>query len=85
MNAISEVENIYTMEGNVVHLDYTYHAPSSTYMQSFLDFFMLSRANRVYSIGTSQMYPSEFPLYASKVHNVPFERINIDAYTEKFE
>ena len=37
----------------------------------------LSEARKIYRVGTSYMYPSEFPVYAAKVHHVPFENIII--------
>jgi hypothetical protein len=38
---------------------------------------MLSESTHVYYIGTSEMYPSEFPMYAARINDVPFERILI--------
>ena len=77
LNAISEIDRIFTIEGKVVHLGYSYNESESVYMKSFVDFMMLTNADKIYSIGTSQMYPTEFPLYAAKVNNIPFERILI--------
>ena len=47
------------------------------YLKSFLDFYVLSEAQKIYRIGTSYMYPSEFPVYAAKVHDIPFASIEI--------
>lgn len=44
----------------------------------FIDFFLLSESEKIYSIGTKQMYNSDFPLYAAKLNNTPFERISIN-------
>lgn len=46
-------------------------------LKSGLDFYMLSEAQKIYRIGTPYMYPSEFPVYAAKVHGIPFESITI--------
>jgi len=65
------------MAGRVVHMDCIDTESDEVYMKSFVDFLMLSKAAKIYSIGTSQMYPTEFPLYAARVNNIPFERILI--------
>lgn len=70
-------KGVMAMEGRVVHLDCTSDEDTAVYMKSFVDFFMLAQAERIFSIGTSKMYPTEFPLYAAKINNIPFERILI--------
>ncbi|MDR0872233.1 MAG: hypothetical protein LBN27_02035, partial [Prevotellaceae bacterium] len=77
LSYVSTLENIFTLSGKVVHLDCTDNADENVYMKSFIDFMMLSKADKIYSIVTGQMYPSEFPLYAAKVNNIPFERITV--------
>lgn len=78
LSRISEMENIFTISGKVAHINYTLDADEDTYLKSFVDFMMLSKAQKVYSVVSGQMYPSAFPLYAAKVNNVPFERIVAD-------
>lgn len=64
--------------GEVVHIDTHGNGGSDyAYMKSFIDFYMISRANKVFSVGTEIMYPSEFPMYAAKLNKVPFERVII--------
>jgi len=74
---ISTIEGIYTIPGKVVHIDVSKGETYNVYLKSFLDFFVLSNSIKVFSIGTNQMYASEFPMYAAKVNNVPYERLNI--------
>lgn len=76
--AVKDIKNIYTIPGKVVHIDNVADAESEVYLKSFVDFLMLSRAQKIYSLGTSIMYKTDFPKYAAKVHNVPFERILIE-------
>jgi len=76
--AIKDLKNIYTIPGKVVHIDNVSEAESNVYLKSFVDFFMLSRAQKIYSLGTDIMYKTDFPKYAAKVHNIPFERILIE-------
>lgn len=77
LNYISDIENVYVLPGEVVHMDVTQTAAYSVYMKSFLDLYMIAGAKEVYCIGTKAMYPSEFPLYAAKIRNIPFHRILI--------
>lgn len=46
-------------------------------MKTFVDFFIMSKANCIYRIVTEGMYPSEFCLYAAKLGNKPFIKIEI--------
>ncbi|WP_449049761.1 hypothetical protein [Parapedobacter sp.] len=74
---IKELRNVYTIPGKVVHIDNSADEKEEVYMKSFVDFFMLARAQKIYSIGTKMMYRTDFPAYAAKVNDVPFERILI--------
>lgn len=77
ISEISKIEGIFTMSGKVVHIDCVDKEADEVYMKSFVDFMMLSKSSRIYSIGTKQMYSTEFPLYAAKINDIPFERILI--------
>lgn len=78
IDSLKDVRNIYCFPGKVVHIDCTYGEQKEAYMKSFIDFFMLSTARKIYSVGTAQMYRSNFPAYAAKLRDIPFERILID-------
>ncbi len=78
IDAVKDMDRVYTMPGKVVHMDCTFDEQQDVYMKSFVDFLMLSNAKRIYSIGTEIMYPTNFPVYAAKINNIPFERIVID-------
>jgi hypothetical protein len=78
LEIVSKMEDVFTIPGKVVHMDCVLDEQNEVYLKSFVDFFMLSKAERVYSIGTKIMYPTNFPVYAAKIKNVPFERILIE-------
>lgn len=81
LDNIRNLKNIYIQKDyKRVHLDYTDKASSLLYMGAFVDFFLIASAEAVYSVCVGDMYPSEFPLYASKINNVPFYRIVIKNY-----
>lgn len=77
----SQMEGVHIIPGNLVHMDGNKrNVPENSYeayLKSFLDFYLLSEAKRIYRIGTRRMYPSEFPVYAAKVHGIPFESVTI--------
>ncbi|MDO5571896.1 MAG: hypothetical protein Q4F97_10620 [Bacteroidales bacterium] len=77
LKEISKVEGVYTLPGEIVHMGCTFDKSTSVYMKSFLDFYMLSNADEVYSIGTKEMYNTQFPRYAALLGNVPFQRIRV--------
>lgn len=76
-NHIGTFEGIFTFPDKIIHIANSDNQHENVYMKPFIYFFLLSKADKVYSIVADKMYPSEFPLYASKINNKPFERINI--------
>lgn len=81
LKRVSQIEGVHIIPGAIVHIDGDKNAVVENayeiYLKSFLDFYMLSGARQIYRIGTSYMYPSEFPLYAAKLHDIPFKHIII--------
>ncbi len=77
----SQIEGVHIIPGTLIHMDGNKDKNSDSnyevYLKSFLDFYVLSEAKKIYRIGTSYMYPSEFPVYAAKIHNIPFVSITI--------
>lgn len=78
LSAVKDLSNVYTIPGRVVHIDNVANEEKEVYMKSFIDFLMLSRARHIYSIGTDSMYKTDFPKYAAKINDVPFERIMVE-------
>lgn len=81
LRRVSRLEGVRIIPGTLAHMDGqkrpVIENSYEVYLKSFLDFYMLSEAQKIYRIGTPQMYPSEFPVYAAKVHHVPFENITV--------
>jgi hypothetical protein len=78
LTSVVGLNAMYAFPAKVVHLDTTEHEAHSVYLKSFVDFYVLSQGEKIYCIGTKEMYPSQFPMYAAKVNNIPFERILIE-------
>lgn len=81
LSKASEIEGVFIIPGTLSHMGGASRKqlanPYEVYMKSFLDFYMLSEAQSIACIGTAQMYPSQFPFYAAKIYNRPFERITV--------
>ena len=74
----AKMEDVYTLPGKPVHIDYVKDVNNHEHIKTFIDFFMLSEAKKVYNIFTKEMYQSQFSQYAAKLNNIPFERILIE-------
>ena len=76
-----QLEGVHIIPGTLTHIDGNKNQaiknPFEVYLKSFVDFYMLIGAQKIYRIGTPQMYPSKFPVYAAKVNGIPFESITI--------
>ncbi len=80
LDALSDLDFVYAIRGKAVHIDSIstkIENEHEVYLKSFVDFYMLAGGVRIVSVGTEQMYKSEFPLCASWLNNIPFERIEI--------
>lgn len=77
LERVQKIEGVKIIPGKLVHLGSDGNASYEQYEKSFVDFYMLSESTNIYSIVCGNMYPSEFPLYAAKINNIPFERITI--------
>lgn len=75
IEVVSKLPGIYVIGGERVHMGCSTGAAYDTYLNSFIDFYMLAGSQLVFNLGTVEMYPTKFPMYAAKVNDVPFERI----------
>lgn len=71
----SKLEYVYTIPGNVVHMDYTYDSTIEIYLKSFTDLFVLSKARKIILLKTGKMYKSGFPKRAALISNTNYEEI----------
>lgn len=70
-------EYVYIIPGKVVHVGFTFDAEKETYMKSFVDFFMLSYAKKIYLMRDQKMYHSGFPQRASMLYGREYGEIYI--------
>lgn len=78
LRIVSNLNGVKIIPGSLVHLGFNTNGNYEQYEKSFVDFYLLSESEKIYSIVSGNMYPSEFPLYAAKVNNIPFKRIIIN-------
>lgn len=83
LNIIAKESRVYIIPGKVVHMLFSVGEEYSAYLKSFVDFFMLSKAKKVYSVIASEMkidghlFLTTFPEYAAKAGGAEFERVYI--------
>ena len=72
----TKLSYVYIIPGNITHIDNkSISSEYQTYEKTFLDFFMIANADKIYLMRTGQMYNSGYPFAASKIYNRPFEKI----------
>lgn len=71
LNRLTTIPNIYVIPGKIGHIDY--ESGDDVNMKTFLDFFMISKAEAVYLAKGPGMYRSAFAKTASFINNKPFE------------
>lgn len=75
LNEVNKLPYVSIIPGNVVHMDHTSDASFETYEKSFLDLFMIAKADEVILLQTDDMYPSGFPERAAMIGGKPFKHI----------
>lgn len=76
LQAATRLDYAYVIPGNITHIDGNNNCNEyENYEKTFLDFFMIANAERIYLLRTGQMYNSGYPFAASKIYNKPFEKI----------
>lgn len=71
LDRVKEIENVYIVPGKIGHIDYD--NGDDVNMKTFLDFYMISKAEAVYLAKGPGMYRSAFARTAAMVNNKPFE------------
>ena len=74
---VSSLPYVHTIGGKRVHIGSGSGEDVDTYMGSFVDFYMLAGSRMIFSLGSCEMYPTQFPMYAAKLNDVPFVRIRL--------
>ena len=65
----------YVIPGNITHIDNDSSSNYEFYEKTFLDFFMIANAKRVFLLKTGRMHNSGYPYAASLIYNKKFKVI----------
>lgn len=77
LDRLSVLDYVYVIPGMVVHMGFTFDASQDAYMKSFIDYFMLSYAKKVYQMTDKRLFRSGFPRRAAMLNNAPYEEIKL--------
>ncbi|GHT61944.1 hypothetical protein AGMMS50239_14010 [Bacteroidia bacterium] len=70
--------DIIVLNGNIGHISHTNKEQVDAVInKTFLDFFMIGKASKIFSISASEMYKSVFPRYAAIINNKEYEIIQV--------
>lgn len=75
LNKVNELDFITIIPGKIVHMDHTQDESFDVYMKSFIDMFMLSKAEKIFLLQTDAMYHSGFAKRAAMINNTPYGEI----------
>ena len=70
-----KIPGVFINPGELSHMQYDTQNNDKSQEKAFTDLLMLSESDRVLSVGTNVMYPSDFPRIAAMINNKPFERV----------
>ena len=71
LSLVAKISFVYVIEGKVGHIDFD--NSEETTIKTFLDFFMIAKAEKVYLAKSDKMYNSDFARRASMIYQKPFE------------
>ena len=74
-----KLNNIYVIPGKIKHVGNNDSLDESDVLKVFLDYYLISGAEYVYSVVGKGLYTSAFPEYAAKIGHKPFKRITIES------
>lgn len=69
---VQQLKFVKIIPGEIAHLDYNKTAAVDTYMKSYIDLIMLSKAGEIILFQTENMYESGFPRIAAQIGDKPF-------------
>ena len=68
---------VYITPGTPVHIDQNLESDIISYLKTFLDFYLISMAQKIILVKSEKMYNSAFPRYAAIMGNKDFSILNI--------
>ena len=75
LNAVTKLDFCFTIPGDIEHIDAAKNDNSKKWEKTFIDFYMIANAQKVYLAHTGKMHYSGFPKNAALLSGKPFEII----------
>lgn len=75
LSAAQKLPFVFTIPGEISHVDATQNDSFDSNKKTFIDFFMIANASKVYLAHHEKMFYSGFPKTAALAYNKPFETI----------
>ncbi|MFV0170304.1 hypothetical protein OBK12_01215 [Empedobacter falsenii] len=76
LDCANQLDYVYIIPGDIVHMDFVESKDLfEEHLKSFVDFFMLANADKIYLANFKPLYPSTFPETASYLNNTEFIKI----------
>lgn len=75
INAVKCFSYVYIVPGDVGHLDY--NSGTNANMKTFLDLFLISRAQKAYNVVSKEMYNGGFALRGAMIGGIEYEIVRI--------
>ncbi|GBU24523.1 hypothetical protein R83H12_01156 [Fibrobacteria bacterium R8-3-H12] len=72
LNAVKRFDFVYAVPGRIIHMSNILEADINIFMKSFIDYFMIINAKKVYLVIDGEMYDSGFAYRASLHNKVPY-------------
>ncbi|WP_455081033.1 hypothetical protein [Prevotella melaninogenica] len=77
LDRLSYLDYVYVIPGNVVHMGFTFDASQDVYMKSFVDYYMLSNAKKVFQMTDKLLFRSGFPKRAAMLNGAKYVEISL--------
>lgn len=77
LNLVKDLPGVFTFTGKMNHIEYQNENDELSDIKGFIDMYTLAGSKKIYTVIVEKfnMFYSGFPLYASRLGNIPFERI----------
>lgn len=74
LQAARQLPFVYIIKGEIGHINFIHS--DEVNMKTFLDFYMIANAKKIYLAKSGEMYNSDFARRASMIYNKPFEIVD---------
>ncbi|WMI95026.1 hypothetical protein [Bacteroides fragilis] len=75
LSQIKDIPRVYIVEGVISHVDDP--TTNNGHLKTFVDFYLISNARKIFLMRTKEMYKSSFARTAALINSVPFEEIEL--------